>query len=148
MKRLMILMMFVGLLGSLMLTAGPARAGSAPASAPALGCGFFCPTPTPAPAQAPIIRHPTWSGDKLFMDAAGSYIQTGATLLVNRSPYPVQAYTLRFDQSGTLFQAGGVNNPGTPGNYLLSNLVPAGIPCTLQVRNPNGMVSAIVNFQH
>ena len=127
MKRFLILLLFVGLIASLGIIASPASAGRAPA----LVCGFFCPTPTPAPAQAPIIRNPTWSGDKLFLAAAGSYIQTGATLLVTRAPYPVQAYPLRFDQSGTLFQAGGVNNPSTPGNYLLSNLVPDGIPCTL-----------------
>jgi hypothetical protein len=108
---------------------------------------FFPPTATPSVPHAPIIRNPTWNNNKIFMDAAGSYIQTGATLQVSRSGLSTQSWTLSFDQSGTLFQGGG-QQPSTPSGYLMQNFVPAGIPVTLVVRNPDGMLSAPVGFQH
>ncbi len=109
-----------------------------------LAC-FFCPTPTPGPAQPPIIRNPVWNSGKIYMDAGGSYIQTGATLQVSRSGFPTQSWTMSFDDSGTRFVAGGAQT-STPGGYQLNVFIPAGTPVTLVVRNPNGMQSSPVGF--
>ncbi len=109
--------------------------------------GFFQPTPTPS-SQPPVIRNPVWYNDKISIAAASSFIQNGATMRVTRSGYATQTYNLQFDDSGTRLLAGGPNNPSTPGGYLMVNFVPAGIPVTLVVVNPNGAQSAPVNFQH
>lgn len=107
---------------------------------------FFCPQPTPNPNQAPIIRNPTWNSGKLFIDAAASYIQTGATLQVTRAGIGAQNFTLQFDQSGTRFVAGG-NQLSSPSGMTMQVAMPAGTVVSLKVINPNGLQSAPVNFQ-
>lgn len=107
---------------------------------------FFCPQPTPNPNQPPIIRNPTWNSGKLFIDAAASYIQSGATLQVTRADIGTQNFTLQFDQTGTRFVAGG-NQLSAPGGMTMQAVVPAGTLVALKVINPNGLPSASVNFQ-
>ncbi len=106
---------------------------------------FFCPQPTPNPNQPPVIRNPMWNNGKIFIDAAASFIQNGASIQVSRPGMVPQRYSLQFDQSGTRLVAGG-NQVSSPNGMLMPAAIPAGTAVTLMAINPNGVQSAPVTF--
>lgn len=96
-----------------------------------LACFFCPPAPQPDPSTyAPIVKSPyvqlnNQGNTILFMQAAGSYIASGATvtLQVPNTATTYGPYALSYDVSGTLFRAnvsGGFPN-GTCRNITVTN---------------------------
>lgn len=100
------------------------------------GSCFFCPPPPPSNSP-PIVKN-AYAADNaqsktiMYMDAAGSYIQLGATMTM-QVPFTTQSYgpfTMSYTDSGTQFKA------------VVTGYFPLGTCRMVTVTNPNAQVSA------
>lgn len=97
---------------------------------------FFCPPPPPTNSP-PLVKNPYVAVNAqgkaiLYMDAAGSYIQTGATMSM-QIPYTVTTYgpfSMSFTASGTQFKSD------------VSGYFPVGSCRMVTVTNPNSQSSS------
>lgn len=80
---------------------------------------------------APIVKNPQWIGGRVYVDAAGSCIMTGATMKL-MVPFTVNQhgpYSMSFDESATRLRS----------PSLGASVMPSGTCRMVQVTNPNGL---------
>lgn len=99
-------------------------------------------TSTPTGASAPTIIAPAFKKGKILLQANGSNIANGAMLEVTRDGIE-QAETFRLvpNPTGTKWQVK-KKERSTPGNLLVTDVLPEGVTVTLVVRNLDGLASA------
>ena len=105
----------------------------------------------PVGTNLPVVRNPRYDNGQLFGDTTGSFINTGAVLIVEPAPPYAPEYVplFRDDQGsspGCFSIPCWVAGPGTPSGIPLRTLIPRGGTVTLKVMNPDGKTSLGVRF--
>ncbi|MFY9225853.1 MAG: FG-GAP-like repeat-containing protein, partial [Blastocatellia bacterium] len=94
----------------------------------------------PANTDLPIIKNPKFEGKLFFIDAPGSFIKPGATLIINDT----ESYTLEFDAEATRLTTN--DKRGNPSNLTIDKFIKKGDTVRLIVRNSDGKISVGVTF--
>jgi hypothetical protein len=95
----------------------------------------------PAGTNLPVIKNPVFRSGTIFIDAAGSFIKSGALLIVNDR----ESYLLQPDASNAFFT---INKAAlsVPGNLKIKKIIKKGSTARLTVKNTDGKTSVGVNF--
>lgn len=94
----------------------------------------------PAGTELPVIKNPRFVKGTLMLDAAGSFIKTGAMIVINNN----DSYALEFDSSGVFLMV--PKRVLGSGGVKLRKLLGKGRTVTMTVKNPDGKTSLPVTF--
>lgn len=95
----------------------------------------------PIGTNLPVVRNPLLVKGALLIDSSGSFILSGATLIVN----DVQTYPLMLDAGAMKFVVA-KKTTSMPGGLKIKKLIKKGATVKLMVRNPDGKSSLSVMF--
>jgi uncharacterized membrane protein len=90
----------------------------------------------PAGTELPVIRNPIFDKNTIFLDAASSFIKTGAVLIVDG----MDEYQLKFNKQATRFLVK-KKKKGSVSGKLIRDLIPKGGTVEITVKNPDNKVS-------
>lgn len=111
-------------------------------TASSFGNGMQSSGSPPVGTNLPVVRNPFYNNGQMFLESNGSFIVSGAVLIVEPPPPYAPEYVPLFHDGAAHFVAG----PGTPSGIPLRTLVPRGVTVRLKVMNPDGKTSLGVPF--
>jgi hypothetical protein len=100
----------------------------------------------PDTTAVPVLLEPKFKGGKLTLESIGANIISGDVLEVSGGTLSdPEQFPLTLNKSGTKWIVK-KSTRSVPGGLRLSDALPAGVAVTLVVRNPDGTVSAPLDF--
>jgi len=90
----------------------------------------------PTGTELPVIRNPIFTKNTIFLDAASSFIQLGAVLIVDGT----DEYQLKFTKEATRFLVK-KKKKGSISGKTIGDLIPKGGTVEITVRNPDNKIS-------
>ncbi|MBL8149597.1 MAG: choice-of-anchor D domain-containing protein, partial [Blastocatellia bacterium] len=95
----------------------------------------------PVATNLPVVKNPRFGSGTIFIDGPGSFIQPGATLIVNDT----DTFSLQLDSTGIQYTVS-KREPSKPSGAKIKKLVKKGKSVKLNVQNPDGKLSVSVSF--
>lgn len=105
------------------------------------GNGMMSMGSNPASTNLPVIKNPVFTKGTIFIDAAGSFVQDGAVMIIN----DVDSYKIQFDDSGTRLTIP-KKFKSLENKLTIKKVITKDLPVKLLIKNPDGNISVAVLF--